>query len=155
MEITIVAVGRIREKYISSGMEEYKKDLDRYCRLNVEEVPDEKAPDDLSPLQLEEGKDREGQAILRRIKPEDHVIALDIRGKQMSSRKMADYIGALSRSGVRNIVFVIGGSNGLSRQVLDRANLRLSFSDMTFPHQLMRLILLEQVGRWIKPVRSS
>lgn len=133
-----------------SGITKFKKDLGRYCHLDIVEVRDHTAPDDLSLLQLEQVKYREGVDILKRIKPEDHVIALDIGGRNMTSREMAGYIGTLAQRGIQSITFVIGGSNGLSKQVLDRADLKLSFSAMTFPHQLMRLILLEQLCRCLK-----
>lgn len=155
VDITIVAVGKVKEKYITAGIEKFKKELDRYCRLVVTEVPDCMAPTGLSPLQLQKTKDKEGREILRQIKPGDHVIALDVGGKPMTSRRMAGYISSLADNGIYNIAFIIGGSNGLSKQVLDRADLKLSFSAMTFPHQLVRLILLEQICRWLRSAYSS
>ncbi len=152
MDITVVAVGRIGEKSIASGIDWFQNRLKRYCRLRIIEVPDCGAPENLSPPQLEVIKDREGEGILKHIMPAHHVIVLDMRGKKMASSKMARYIRELDLDGVQGMVFVIGGSNGLSRRVMERADLLLSFSDMTFPHQLMRLILLEQIYRWFKPV---
>jgi 23S rRNA (pseudouridine1915-N3)-methyltransferase len=150
LNITIAAVGSIKEKHIMSGIRKFKKDLGRYCHLDIVEVRGRMAPDGLSLLQLEQVKHREGVDILKRIKREDHVIALDIGGKRMTSREMAGYITSLAQRGIQSIAFIIGGSNGLSKQVLDRADLKLSFSAMTFPHQLMRLILLEQLCRCLK-----
>ncbi len=155
LNITVVAVGKVREKYIVSGIREYQKRLAAYCRLSIIEVPGQRAPENLSRLQLEEVKDKEGQDIIRQIKPGSHVIALDIRGRSRSSEDMADYMNRLTLGGSSSIVFIIGGSNGLSDRVLQRADMKLSFSSMTFPHQLMRLVLLEQVYRWFKINRGE
>lgn len=150
MNITIVAVGKVKEKYITAGLKEYMKRLGRYCRLNIIEVPDQRAPESLSRAQLIEVKEREGRNILKHIKPGGYVIALDVAGKSMSSEDMTGYMERLLIRGISSIIFIIGGSNGLSDSVLNRADLRLSFSAMTFPHQLMRLVLLEQIYRWFK-----
>lgn len=155
MNITIVAVGKIKEKYLTGGMEEYSKRLRAYCRLNITEVTDRQAPESLSPAQLEEVLNQEGQDILKAVKGGNHVIALDLRGEKMSSEEMAKYMDGLAVTGSSSVTFIIGGSNGLSREVLQRADLRLSFSDMTFPHQMMRLILLEQIYRWFKISRGE
>ncbi len=155
MNITIIAVGKIREKYIVSGIKEFQKRLSTYCRLNIIEVADRKAPEGLSRAQLEEVKDREGRDVLKSVRTGSHVIALDMGGKKLSSEAMADYMDKLALEGSSNITFVIGGSNGLSQEILNQADMRLSFSDMTFPHQLMRLILLEQIYRWFKISRGQ
>jgi 23S rRNA (pseudouridine1915-N3)-methyltransferase len=155
MNISIVAVGKIKEKYLVSGIKEYQKRLSGYCKLNIIEVPDRQAPENLSPAQLEEVINQEGQDIMRNIRTGSHMIALDIKGKKMSSEKMAQYMNRLAITGSSNVTFVIGGSNGLSQEVLQKAGLRLSFSDMTFPHQLMRLILLEQIYRWFRIMRGE
>jgi 23S rRNA (pseudouridine1915-N3)-methyltransferase len=155
VKITVIAVGKVKEKYIESGIKEYRKRLGPYCRLNIIEVSDQRAPENLSRRQLEEVKDREGRNILKHIKPGNHVIALDIGGEQMSSEDMAGYIERLVTGGSSSIIFVIGGSNGLSKGVLGRSDMKLSFSAMTFPHQLMRLILLEQIYRWFKINRGE
>lgn len=155
MNITIIAVGKIREKYLDNGIKEYQKRLGRYCKLKIIEVSDIQAPENLSPVQLEEVKNKEGETILKNIKTGSYVIALDIKGKKMSSEEMAAYMDRLAVAGNSSVILIIGGSNGLSGEVLDRADMRLSFSDMTFPHQLMRLILLEQIYRWFKINRGE
>jgi 23S rRNA (pseudouridine1915-N3)-methyltransferase len=155
MNISIIAVGKIKERYLEQGIAEYKKRLQSYCRLTIIEVADRAAPDNLSPLQLEGIKSSEGKDILIRIKDPAYVIALDEGGIKISSVGMSRHMDRLSVNGKGNIMFIIGGSNGLSEQVLNRADMRLSFSDMTFPHQLMRLILLEQIYRWFKISRNE
>ena len=147
MRINIVCVGKIKEKYLKLGIDEFKKRLSKYCKLEIIELDDEKAPENLSDKEMEMIKDKEGKKILSKIKDNSYVIALAIDGKNLSSEELADTINKLGIRGVSNITFVIGGSLGLSDEVLSRADYKLSFSKMTFPHQLMRLILLEQVYR--------
>jgi len=147
MRISIVCVGKIKEKYLKLGIDEFSKRLSKYCKLEVVELDDEKAPENLSDKEMLMIKDKEGKKILSKIKDNSHVIALAIDGKNLSSEELADTIDNLGVRGTSHIVFVIGGSLGLSDEVLRRANYKLSFSKMTFPHQLMRLILLEQIYR--------
>lgn len=147
MRINIICVGKIKEKYLKLGIDEFKKRLSKYCKLDIIELDDEKAPENLSDKEMEMIKDKEGKKILAKIKDTSYVIALAIDGKSLSSEELADTINKLGIRGVSNITFVIGGSLGLSDEVLSRADYKLSFSKMTFPHQLMRLILLEQVYR--------
>ncbi|MCC3870018.1 23S rRNA (pseudouridine(1915)-N(3))-methyltransferase RlmH [Terrisporobacter mayombei] len=147
MRISIVCVGKIKEKYLKLGIDEFSKRLSKYCKLEVIELDDEKAPENLSDKEMLMIKDKEGKKILSKIKDNSHVIALAIDGKNLSSEELADTIDSLGVRGTSHIVFVIGGSLGLSDEVLRRANYKLSFSKMTFPHQLMRLILLEQIYR--------
>lgn len=147
MNISIIAVGKIKEKYLKDGIDEYRKRLTRYCSLEIIEVADEKTPDNASLKEEEQIKAKEGQAILRLIKDNAYVIALAINGKNLSSEELAAQMKELAVGGNSNVVFVIGGSLGLSPEVLQRANYKLSFSRMTFPHQLMRMILVEQVYR--------
>ena len=147
MRINIICVGKIKEKYLKLGIDEFKKRLSKYCKLDIIELDDEKAPENLSDKEMEMIKDKEGKKILAKIKYTSYVIALAIDGKSLSSEELADTINKLGIRGVSNITFVIGGSLGLSDEVLSRADYKLSFSKMTFPHQLMRLILLEQVYR--------
>ena len=147
MRISIVCVGKIKEKYLKLGIDEFSKRLSKYCKLEVIELDDEKAPENLSDKEMLMTKEKEGKKILSKIKDNAHVIALAIDGKNLSSEELADNINNLGVRGTSHIVFVIGGSLGLSDEVLKRANYKLSFSKMTFPHQLMRLILLEQVYR--------
>ena len=147
MRISIICVGKIKEKYLKLGIDEFTKRLSKYCKLEIIELDDEKAPENLSDKEMLMIKEKEGKKILSKIKDNAHVIALAIDGKNLSSEELADNINNLGVRGTSHIVFVIGGSLGLSDEVLKRANYKLSFSKMTFPHQLMRLILLEQVYR--------
>ena len=147
MRINIVCVGKIKEKYLKLGIDEFKKRLSKYCKLEIIELEDEKAPENLSDKEMLMIKEKEGKKILSKIKDNSYVIALAIDGKNLSSEELAETINKLGVRGISNIPFVIGGSLGLSDEVLSRADYKLSFSKMTFPHQLMRLILLEQVYR--------
>lgn len=155
MNIKIISVGKIKEKYLRDGIDEYLKRLSRYCSVEIVEVPDEKAPENLSDFQEQQVKIKEGQGILKYIKENTYVIALDIKGKMFSSEDLADFINDLSIKGNSNVAFVIGGSLGLSEDVLKRADFKLSFSKMTFPHQLMRLILLEQIYRGFRIIKGE
>lgn len=147
MKITLVTVGKIKEKYLEDAIAEYSKRLSRYCRLEILQVPDEKTPEGASEALENQIKEKEGERLLAQIREDAFVIALAIDGKMLDSEQLADKIGRLGVNGISQIVFVIGGSLGLSKQVLERADFRLSFSRMTFPHQLMRVILLEQIYR--------
>nr|WP_314276614.1 23S rRNA (pseudouridine(1915)-N(3))-methyltransferase RlmH [uncultured Peptostreptococcus sp.] len=147
MKISIVSVGKIKEKYIKLGIDEFSKRLSKYCKLEIIEVSDEKAPENLSNKEIMMIKNKEGFSILSKIKDGAYIIALDIQGRSISSEDLADNLERLSIMGKSQLYFVIGGSLGLSEEVLSRADMKLSFSKMTFPHQLMRLILLEQVYR--------
>ena len=147
MRISVVCVGKIKEKYLKLGIDEFSKRLSKYCKLEVIELDDEKAPENLSDKEMMMIKEKEGKKILSKIKDNSYVIALAIDGKNLSSEELAETIDNLGVRGTSHIVFVIGGSLGLSDDVLRRSNYKLSFSKMTFPHQLMRLILLEHVYR--------
>lgn len=147
MKITLVTVGKIKEKFYADAITEYSKRLSRYCKLEVIQVADEKTPDRAGQALETQIKEKEGERILSQIKDGAYVIALAIEGQMMDSEGLAEMIGKLGISGTSQIVFVIGGSLGLSETVLKRADILLSFSKMTFPHQLMRVILLEQVYR--------
>ena len=147
MNISIICVGKIKEKFYTMAVEEYVKRLSRYCQLKIVELKDEKTPDGASDNVVEGIKDKEGARILEAIKDNSYVIALAIEGKQLDSVELSKKMDQLMLEGNSNVVFVIGGSLGLSKQVLARADYKLSFSKMTFPHQLMRVILLEQVYR--------
>lgn len=147
MKITIVAVGKVKEKFYRDAIAEFEKRLSKYCKLEIVEVADEKTPDNASASQELQIKAKEGDRILSSIKDDMHVIALAIEGKPLSSTELADKIDKLGISGKSSIAFVIGGSLGLDERVLKRADFKLSFSPMTFPHQLMRVILLEQIYR--------
>lgn len=147
MKITIITVGKIKEKYLVMAIEEYAKRLSRYIKLELVEVSDEKTPDNASALEELQIKKTEGLKILKNIKEGAYVIALAIEGKMLSSEELAQNINNLGVNGVSHIVFIIGGSLGLCEDVLKRADSLLSFSKMTFPHQLMKVILLEQIYR--------
>lgn len=147
MRITIISVGKLKEKYLKAAIAEYQKRLQRYCRLELIEVADEKAPENLSEAKMVQVKDKEGERILSKIKEQDFVFALAIQGKNLSSEEFAAKLDQLSLQGKSQFVFVIGGSLGLSEAVLKRSNAQLSFGKMTFPHQLMRVMLIEQIYR--------
>lgn len=142
-----MTVGKVKEKYFRDAIAEYTKRLSRYCKLEIIEVADEKTPDKASETEEEQIKQKEADRILKNIREDSYCIALVIEGKKMDSVSLARNIERLGLNGKSNIVFVIGGSLGLHQSVLKRADEKLSFSDMTFPHQLMRVILLEQIYR--------
>ena len=147
MKITLVTVGKIKERYLEDAVKEYTKRLGRYCKLEVIQVADDKTPDGAGEAVVRQIKETEGKRILSFIKDGAYVIALAIEGNMLSSEELAETLRRLGVEGAKQIVFVIGGSLGLSESVLSRADYRLSFSRMTFPHQLMRVILLEQIYR--------
>jgi 23S rRNA (pseudouridine1915-N3)-methyltransferase len=147
MKIDIICVGKLKEKYLIAAVAEYTKRLSKYCKMEIKEVSDEKAPEKLSDKQEIDLKNKEGEGILKYIKEGAYVIALAIEGKMQSSEELAQNIADLGVKGKSHIVFIIGGSLGLSEEVLKRADEKMSFSKMTFPHQLVRVILLEQVYR--------
>lgn len=155
MKITVLTVGKIKEKYLKDAIAEYSKRLSKYCKLEMIEVADEKTPDQASEAVEEQIRDKEGERLLKNIKEGAFVITLEIRGKQLTSEELADKIEKLGVSGVSHIVFVIGGSIGLGRAVMERSDYALSFSKMTFPHQLMRVILLEQIYRSYRIIQGE
>lgn len=155
MRISIICVGRLKEKYWQMAIDEYSKRLGKYIKLSIIEVSDEKAPENLSSAEAEIVKKNEGDRILKNIKDDVYVIALAIDGKMLSSEGLSEYLNERMIRGEANIAFVIGGSLGLSEEVLSRANFKLSFSKMTFPHQMMRVILLEQIYRAIKIMKNE
>ena len=146
MNITVLAVGKLKDRFFEEGCAEYSKRLQRYCTLTVREVPDERAPEELSPAQEEQVKAREGKRLLNLLDPKDYVIALTVTGKAYTSEGLAERMGALRDQG-RNVSFLIGGSLGLSQEAVSRANEELSLSKLTLPHRLARLVLLEQLYR--------
>lgn len=147
MKITIIGVGKIKEKYFTGAIDEYAKRLSRYCKLEILEVPDEKTPDGAGEALERQIKEKEGERILQKIPEGAFVTALAIDGRMLDSEAFADQMERWNVGGISHMVFLIGGSLGLSDQVLSRADFKLSFSKMTFPHQLMRVILLEQIYR--------
>ena len=155
MRITILCVGKIKEKFYSDAVAEYAKRLSKYCKLEIVEVPDEKTPDGASAVVEEQIKEKEGKRILEKIKEDAFVCTLEIAGKRLTSEGLAQWMEKLAVSGNSHIVFVIGGSLGLHSSVLKRSNMGLSFSDMTFPHQLMRVILTEQIYRAFRIINKE
>lgn len=155
MNISIITIGKLKEKYLKQGIDEYLKRLSAYAKIDIIELPDEKAPEQLSLAEMEQVKNKEGERILGKISDDTHVIALAIEGKQRSSEELAKEMDKLATYGKSKVAFVIGGSLGLSDAVMKRSNDTLSFSKMTFPHQLMKLILLEQVYRGFRINRGE
>ena len=155
MKITILAVGKLKEKYWKQAIAEYEKRLGAYSKIEMIEVPDEKAPETMSDKEIEQVKEKEGQRLLAKIKPQATVITLEIQGKMLSSEGLAEEMQRRMTQGQSDFVFVIGGSNGLHQDVLNRSNYALSFSKMTFPHQMMRVVLIEQVYRAFKIMRGE
>lgn len=149
MKITVIGVGKIKEKYFSAAIDEYSKRLSRFAQIEIIEINDEKIPENASAKEMEQIKQKEGKGILSKIKDGAYVVALCIEGKELSSEDLAQKMEAISMQS-SHIVFVIGGSLGLSDEVKNTASLRLSFGKMTLPHQLMRVVLLEQVYRAFK-----
>ncbi|TDL32023.1 23S rRNA (pseudouridine(1915)-N(3))-methyltransferase RlmH [Jeotgalibacillus sp. S-D1] len=155
MKISIITVGKLKEKYLKQGIAEYTKRLGAYATIDLIEVPDEKAPENLSEADMQIVKQKEGERILSKISPDAHVITLEIKGKQLTSEELAKQMDQLATYGKSKIAFVIGGSLGLSEDVTKRSDFALSFSKMTFPHQLMKLVLLEQVYRGFRINRGE
>ena len=150
MNIDIVCVGRIKEKYLRDAIDEYSKRLSRYCRLNIFEAADEKTSEEQGEALNKRVKKLEGERILKYLKDDAFKVTLEIEGKQLDSKELADKISGLGVRGISRIQFIIGGSLGLDDEIIARADMHLSFSRMTFPHQLMRVILLEQIYRSFK-----
>lgn len=155
MNITILCIGKLKERYWTEAIAEYSKRLGKYCTLTINELKEEKAPDNPSNAEESAVKDAEGRNILRQIKKDSYVIVLAIKGKELDSESLSEKIQNLGISGKSDITFVIGGSLGLSDEVLSRADFLLSFSKLTFPHQMMRVILLEQIYRSFKIIRNE
>jgi len=147
MKISVITVGKLKEKYLKQGIDEYLKRLSTYAKVEIIEVADEKAPEHLSEAEMEEVKWKEGERILSHLSEDTYIITLEISGRMLNSEQLAAKIDELGTYGKSKLAFIIGGSLGLSKEVQNRSDLALSFSKMTFPHQLMRLILLEQIYR--------
>ena len=150
MNITVIRIGKLKEKYWTAAIDEYSKRLKGYCSLDIIELKEARLPDKAGPAEELAVKEAEGEEILRKIKDNQYVITLEVKGKMLSSEKLAEKIETLGIDGQSNVVFVIGGSLGLSPEVVARAQVKLSFSPMTFPHQLARIMLLEQTYRAMK-----
>jgi len=154
LHVNIVCVGKVKESFFRDAIQEYQKRLSRYCSLNIIEVPDEKIPDNSSDKLDEAIKTKEGENIISHLVPNSYNIALDLSGKELDSIGLSDYINNLSISN-SSITFIIGGSLGLSKEVLNKCDYKLSFSKLTFPHQLIRIFLLEQIYRSFKIINNE
>ncbi|MDN6196054.1 MAG: 23S rRNA (pseudouridine(1915)-N(3))-methyltransferase RlmH [Atopostipes suicloacalis] len=155
MKITIISVGKLKEKYLKAGIAEYSKRLKAYAKIKIIEVKDEPASQNLSKKEIEQVKKTEGKRIINKIPKRAQIIALDLKGKEFSSEKFAKYINDTTIYGKSHLVYIIGGSNGLSSEVLKKSDLKISFGKLTYPHQLMRLILLEQIYRSFKILNNE
>lgn len=155
MKISVIAVGKIKEKYLKDAVTEYSKRLSRYCKLEIIEAADENTPDHASVAVEDAIRAKEGERLLKHIRDDMYVITLEIGGKMLTSEEFAEKIETLGVQGKSSIAFVIGGSIGLGKEVLKRSDFALSFSKMTFPHQLMRVVLLEQVYRGYRIVNGE
>lgn len=155
MKITVIAVGKVKETFFREAVAEYEKRLGRYCKLEIKEAADERTPDGITETQREQILLREGER-LQRLLPEDaYVVTLEIEGRKFTSETFAGEVERLGVSGVSHMAFVVGGSLGLHNMIKKRADLAVSFSDMTFPHQLMRVVLLEQIYRAFRIINGE
>jgi 23S rRNA (pseudouridine1915-N3)-methyltransferase len=155
VNISIISVGKLKEKYLKMGIEEYTKRLGSYAKIDLVEVADEKAPENLSDADMEIVKKKEGERILAKIGADTYVIALAIEGKMKTSEQLAEDLQSLMTYGRSKVAFVIGGSLGLHEDVMKRSDEKLSFSKMTLPHQLMKLVLVEQVYRAFRIMKNE
>lgn len=155
MKLTLITVGKLKEKYWQQAVEEYKKRISKYAKIELVEVPDEKEPNNASPNDIEQIKDKEAEKILGKIKPGQHVVTLEIEGKQYTSEKLAKEYQRWMNAGKSDVVFVIGGSNGLGEAVKQRSNQEISFGTLTYPHQMMKVMVLEQLFRVNKILRNE
>jgi len=155
MRITIAAVGKLKERYLKDGISEYVKRLSRFAELELIEVDDEHAPESLSPGQEDLVKRREAERLLKRIKTDSYIVLLDLAGEQLDSQSFSAKLESIMISGSSHITFIIGGSLGLDQSLINTSNYRICLSKMTFPHQLARLVLLEQVYRAFKIMKNE
>lgn len=155
MKITILTVGKIKEKYLKDAIAEYSKRLSKYCKLEIIEVEDEKTPDNASETAENSIRQKEAERLLKHIKSDAYVITLEINGKMLDSVEFSQKIEQLGIQGKSHLCFVIGGSIGLGEDILKRSDFAVSFSKMTFPHQLMRVILLEQIYRGYRIMKKE
>ncbi|HHV65065.1 MAG TPA: 23S rRNA (pseudouridine(1915)-N(3))-methyltransferase RlmH [Peptococcaceae bacterium] len=155
LQIKVIAVGKIKEKYLQMGIEEYRKRLGGYVRLEIKEIQDEPCPEKASPAEEDKIRQKEGARLLNAISDQDYVILLDMSGRNISSPELAELLAERALAGQSSITFVIGGSLGVAEEVRQRADFQWSFSRLTFPHQLIRLVLLEQIYRACKINRNE
>ena len=155
MNIKVLCVGRLKEKFYMEACAEFKKRISRYANIEIAEVADEKAPEQLSPALMEQVKNAEGQRLMDRLLPGEYLIAMDIRGKELTSPEISVLMEEVMQSGKSRVAFAVGGSLGLSDAVLQRADKRVSFGKPTFSHQIFRIMLLEQIYRAFKIMRGE
>jgi 23S rRNA (pseudouridine1915-N3)-methyltransferase len=155
MTVHLICVGTLKERYWRDAADEYRKRLGRYCALAIDEIKEERVPENPSSAEESAAKDAEGRALLRRVKSGSYVVALDARGARLSSEGFAEKLAALPHAGNSRVAFITGGPLGLADAVIARADLRLSLSEMTFPHRLARVVLLEQIYRAFKIMRNE
>ncbi len=155
MKITIIGPGKLKEKYLKDGIAEFQKRLGSYTKLEIIEVADEKCPENLSPADMEIVKKKEAEKILAKINTSCYIVTLELEGKQLSSEELSKKIEDITVRGFSHITFIIGGSLGLHKSVRDRSHFKLCFSKMTFPHQMMKLILIEQIYRSFRILRNE
>lgn len=154
LNINIICIGKLKEIYLKDAITEYSKRLSKYCKLSITELPDEKIPDKINDNIINEIKTKECTNILKHIKKDSYIICLDLTGKQLSSEEFAQKLQYISME-KSNITFIIGGSLGLTQELLCQSNFKISFSKMTFPHQLIRVFLLEQIFRGFKIINGE
>lgn len=155
MNITIITVGKLKEKYLIDGIKEYQKRLSKYCKLNLVEVADEKCPENLSQADMKIVKNKEAERIIKKIPTTTQIITLEIEGKMLTSEEFSKKIDSYGVTGHSNLTFIIGGSLGISDTIKKMSDFKLSFSKMTFPHQVMKMILLEQIYRAFRISRGE
>ena len=155
MKLTVITVGKLKEKYWVDAVKEYKKRISKYAKIELIEVADEKEPNNASEKDIELIKDKEGERILSKIKDSQHVVTLEIEGKEYTSESLAKQYQTLMNTGKSDVVFVIGGSNGIGREVKKRSNQEISFGSLTYPHQMMKVMILEQLFRVNKILRNE
>ena len=155
MKLTVITVGKLKEKYWVDAVKEYKKRISKYAKIELIEVADEKEPNNASEKDIEMIKDKEGERILSKIKDSQHVVTLEIKGKEYTSESLAKQYQTWMNTGKSDVVFVIGGSNGIGREVKKRSNQEISFGSLTYPHQMMKVMILEQLFRVNKILRNE
>ena len=155
MKLTVITVGKLKEKYWVDAVKEYKKRISKYAKIELIEVADEKEPNNASEKDIEMIKDKEGERILSKIKDSQHVVTLEIEGKEYTSESLAKQYQTWMNTGKSDVVFVIGGSNGIGREVKKRSNQEISFGSLTYPHQMMKVMILEQLFRVNKILRNE
>lgn len=155
MKITLITVGKLKEKYWKQAVDEYMKRISGYAKIELVEIPDEKEPHNASEKDIEIIKEKEAQKILSKIKDTQHVVTLEINGKAYTSEKLADEYQKWMNTGKSDVVFIIGGSNGIGDSLKKRSNQEISFGSLTYPHQMMKVMLMEQIFRVNKIIKNE